>query len=143
MTPKAQQLGLSRYGITDVTEVLYNPSYDLLFEEETRADLEGFEKGVVTSLGAVAVDTGIFTGRSPKDKYIVRDDVTRDTVWWADQGKNDNKPMSQDTWEQLKGLVTQQLSGKRLFVVDTFCGANADTRLAVRFITEVAWQAHS
>ena len=142
MTSKAQQLGLSQYGITDVTEILYNPSYDQLFEEETRADLEGYEKGVVTSLGAVAVDTGIFTGRSPKDKYIVRDDVTRDTVWWADQGKNDNKPMSPDTWEHLKGLVTRQLSGKRLFVVDTFCGANPDTRLSVRFVTEVAWQAH-
>ncbi|TOL44169.1 hypothetical protein CGH97_24595, partial [Vibrio parahaemolyticus] len=91
-----------------------------------------------------AVDTGIFTGRSPKDKYIVRDDVTRDTVWWADQGKgkNDNKPMSQEVWADLKHIVTEQLSGKRLFIIDAFCGANADTRLKVRFITEVAWQAH-
>src|SRR5690554_4787743 len=135
-------LDLSQYGITDVTEIVYNPSYDLLFEEETRPDLEGYEKGRVTSSGAVAVDTGIFTGRSPKDKYIVRDDTTRDTVWWSDQGKNDNKPISTETWGELKGLVTQQLSGKRLFVVDAFCGANTDTRLAVRFITEVAWQAH-
>src|SRR5690606_6342561 len=118
------------------------PSYELLFEEETRPGLEGYEKGVVTNLGAVAVDTGIFTGRSPKDKYIVRDDVTRDTFWWADQGKNDNKPITPEIWSDLKEIVAKQLSGKRLFVVDTFCGANEDTRLAVRFITEVAWQAH-
>ena len=135
-------LDLSHYGITEATEIVYNPSYDLLFEEETRDDLTGYEKGIVTELGAVAVDTGIFTGRSPKDKYIVRDDTTKDTVWWSDQGKNDNKPIDQETWSHLKGLVTTQLSGKRLFVVDTFCGANEDTRLAVRFITEVAWQAH-
>lgn len=135
-------LDLSQYGITEATEIVYNPSYEQLFEEETRSDLQGYEKGTVTELGAVAVDTGIFTGRSPKDKYIVRDDTTRDTVWWSDQGKNDNKPIDQETWSHLKGLVTKQLSGKRLFVVDTFCGANEDTRLAVRFITEVAWQAH-
>lgn len=135
-------LDLSQYGITEATEIVYNPSYELLFEEETRDDLTGYEKGIVTELGAVAVDTGIFTGRSPKDKYIVRDDTTKDTVWWSDQGKNDNKPIDQETWSHLKGLVTTQLSGKRLFVVDTFCGANEDTRLAVRFITEVAWQAH-
>ncbi|WP_341504163.1 phosphoenolpyruvate carboxykinase (ATP) [Gallaecimonas sp. GXIMD4217] len=136
------ELDLGQYGITDVAEILYNPSYEQLFEEETRPDLQGYEKGTLTKLGAVAVDTGIFTGRSPKDKYIVRDDVTRDTLWWSDQGKNDNKPMSPETWAHLKGLVTQQLSGKRLFVVDTFCGANEDSRLKVRFITEVAWQAH-
>lgn len=135
-------LDLSQYGITDVTEIVYNPSYDLLFAEETRSDLEGYEQGRVTKTGAVAVDTGIFTGRSPKDKYIVRDDTTRDTVWWSDQGKNDNKPISPEVWTDLKQLVTNQLSGKRLFVVDTYCGANEDTRLAVRFITEVAWQAH-
>ncbi|MGX5915400.1 phosphoenolpyruvate carboxykinase (ATP) [Aliidiomarina sp. Khilg15.8] len=135
-------LDLSQYGITEATEIVYNPSYEQLFEEETRSDLQGYEKGTVTELGAVAVDTGIFTGRSPKDKYIVRDDTTRDTLWWSDQGKNDNKPIDQETWTHLKGLVTNQLSGKRLFVVDTFCGANEDTRLAVRFITEVAWQAH-
>ncbi|HHR6130384.1 TPA: phosphoenolpyruvate carboxykinase (ATP) [Providencia alcalifaciens] len=135
---------LEKYGIHDVAEVVYNPSYELLFQEETKPGLEGYERGTVTTLGAVAVDTGIFTGRSPKDKYIVRDDVTRDTVWWADQGKgkNDNKPMSQEVWSSLKHIVTEQLSGKRLFVVDAFCGANADTRLKVRFITEVAWQAH-
>uniref|UniRef100_UPI004048C597 phosphoenolpyruvate carboxykinase (ATP) n=1 Tax=Rheinheimera sp. TaxID=1869214 RepID=UPI004048C597 len=135
-------LDLGQYGITDVTEIVYNPSYDLLFAEETRADLQGYEQGKLTKLGAVSVDTGIFTGRSPKDKYIVRDDTTRDTVWWSDQGKNDNKAITPAVWADLKALVTQQLSGKRLFVVDTFCGANADTRLAVRFITEVAWQAH-
>ena len=135
-------IDLSEYGINDVQEVIYNPSYDLLFEEETNAGLSGYEKGVITQSGAVSVDTGIFTGRSPKDKYIVRDDTTRDTVWWSDQGKNDNKPMSTETWAELKGLVSTQLSGKRLFVVDTFCGANEDTRLKVRFITEVAWQAH-
>ncbi|MDC9592946.1 phosphoenolpyruvate carboxykinase (ATP) [Xenorhabdus sp. IM139775] len=135
---------LAVYGIRGVSEIVYNPSYELLFSEETQSSLQGYERGTLTDLGAVAVDTGIFTGRSPKDKYIVRDDVSRDTVWWADQGKgkNDNKPLSQETWSHLKGLVTQQLSGKRLFVVDAFCGANADTRLKVRFITEVAWQAH-
>ena len=142
MTAPENSIDLSQYGINDVSEVVYNPSYELLFSEETKAGLEGFDKGVVTELGAVNVDTGIFTGRSPKDKYIVRDDVSRDTVWWSDQGKNDNKPMSTETWTELKGLVTTQLSGKRLFVVDTYCGANDDTRLKVRFITEVAWQAH-
>jgi phosphoenolpyruvate carboxykinase (ATP) len=135
---------LLAYGINNVPEVVYNPGYDLLYQEEIRPDLKGFEKGTVTNLGAVAVDTGIFTGRSPKDKYIVRDDTTRDTVWWSDQGKgkNDNKPLSQEVWSDLKRLVTQQLSGKRLFIVDAFCGANENSRLKVRFITEVAWQAH-
>jgi phosphoenolpyruvate carboxykinase (ATP) len=142
MISSQKTLDLSIYGINNVTEVVYNPSYELLFEEETKPGLEGYEKGVVTELGAVAVDTGIFTGRSPKDKYIVRDDVTRDTVWWSDQGKNDNKPMTPETWADIKQQVTEQLSNKRLFVVDTFCGANEDTRLCVRFITEVAWQAH-
>ncbi|MFC0445989.1 phosphoenolpyruvate carboxykinase (ATP) [Pseudidiomarina halophila] len=135
-------LDLSQYGITDVNEIIHNPSYDQLFAEETRSDLQGYEKGVVTKLGAVAVDTGIFTGRSPKDKYIVRDETTKDTLWWADQGKNDNKAISPEVWADLKATVTEQLSGKRLFIVDTFCGANEDTRLSVRFITEVAWQAH-
>lgn len=140
LTPK----DLQQYGIHDISEVIYNPSYELLFDEETKPELIGYERGTLTSLGAIAVDTGIFTGRSPKDKYIVRDDITRDTVWWADQGKgkNDNKPLSKEVWRDLKSLVTEQLSGKRLFVVDAFCGANADTRLKVRFITEVAWQAH-
>jgi len=135
---------LATYGINDTREIVYNPDYDLLFKEETAPGLQGFERGQVTELGAVNVDTGIFTGRSPKDKYIVRDDTTRNTVWWADQGKgkNDNKPLSQEVWSELKALVTQQLSSKRLFIIDAFCGANADSRLKVRFITEVAWQAH-
>ncbi|EEQ10750.1 phosphoenolpyruvate carboxykinase (ATP) [Yersinia mollaretii] len=135
---------LAAYGIHNVSEIVYNPSYDLLFQEETKPTLEGYERGTLTTTGAIAVDTGIFTGRSPKDKYIVRDAITQDTVWWADQGKgkNDNKPLSQETWSHLKELVTEQLSGKRLFVVDTFCGANPDSRLRVRFVTEVAWQAH-
>ncbi|ORU90064.1 MAG: phosphoenolpyruvate carboxykinase (ATP) [Cycloclasticus sp. symbiont of Poecilosclerida sp. M] len=135
-------LDLTQYGITDASEVIHNPSFDFLYAEETRDDLAGYEKGTVTISGAVAVDTGIFTGRSPKDKYIVMDDVSRDTIWWSTQGKNDNKPLSKENWARLRNVVTEQLSGQRLFVVDTFCGANKDTRLAVRFIVEVAWQAH-
>ncbi|HIF9546135.1 TPA: phosphoenolpyruvate carboxykinase (ATP) [Photobacterium damselae] len=138
----AINMDLSQYGIKNVTEVVRNPSYEMLFEEETKPGLEGYEKGIVTELGAVAVDTGIFTGRSPKDKFIVKDDTTRDTMWWADQGTNDNKALGQEAWNDLKALVTDQLSGKRLFVVDGYCGANPDTRLCIRVITEVAWQAH-
>ncbi len=133
---------LSKYGITGVSEIVYNPSYDSLFNEEMADNLTGFEKGVITSNGTVAVDTGIFTGRSPKDKYIVKDDTTRDTIWWSDQGKNDNKPINQDTWSHLKQLVSTELSNKRLFVIDAYCGANESSRLKVRFIMEVAWQAH-
>lgn len=133
---------LEQYGITGVEEIYYNPSYEFLFEQETRPDLEGYEKGTLTGSGAVAVDTGIFTGRSPKDKYLVRDDTSRDTVWWSDQGKNDNKPIDQSTWDSLKSLVTAGLSGKRLYVVDAICGANENSHLKVRFIMEVAWQAH-
>ncbi len=135
---------LARYGIHQAADIVYNPSYELLFAEETRADLPPLERGTLTQLGALNVATGEFTGRSPKDKYIVRDDTTRDTVWWSDNGtgKNDNQPLSPEVWQHLKTLVGNQLSGKRLFVVDAFCGANADTRLKVRFITEVAWQAH-
>ncbi|MFZ1873196.1 MAG: phosphoenolpyruvate carboxykinase (ATP) [Chania sp.] len=135
---------LTRYGIHHASEIVYNPSYEQLFAEETRTDLPPLERGTLTQLGAVNVDTGEFTGRSPKDKYIVRDDTTRDTVWWSDSGtgKNDNQPLSPEVWQHLKTLVGNQLSNKRLFVVDAFCGANADTRLKVRFITEVAWQAH-
>lgn len=135
---------LQTYGIESVSEIVHNPDYDTLYREELDPALTGFERGTLTSLGAVSVDTGIFTGRSPKDKYIVRDDITRDTLWWADEGKgkNDNKALSVETWQHLKALVTHELSGKRLFVVDAFCGANPDSRLAVRFITEVAWQAH-
>ncbi len=135
---------LADYGITTSAEIIYNPDYATLFTEETLPNLSGFEKGIVTSTGAVAVNTGEFTGRSPKDKYIVRDETTRDTVWWSDQGKgkNDNHPLSQEIWIHLKSLVCKQLSDKRLFIIDAWCGANVDTRLAVRFVTEVAWQAH-
>ena len=133
---------LRQYGISDVEEIYYNPSYEFLFEQETLDDLEGYEKGTITECGAVAVDTGIFTGRSPKDKYIVRDDISRDTVWWSDQGKNDNKPIDKDTWDHLKSIVAERLSGKRLYVMDTICGANENSHLQVRFIMEVAWQAH-
>ncbi|WP_240207274.1 phosphoenolpyruvate carboxykinase (ATP) [Vibrio sp. CyArs1] len=140
---KAAQIDLTKYGITGVIDIVRNPSYEQLFEEETREGLEGYEKGIVTELGAVAVDTGIFTGRSPKDKFIVNDDTTRDTMWWtSDKVKNDNKPMSKEAWDDLKLLVTGQLSNKRLFVIDGYCGANPDTRLCIRIITEVAWQAH-
>jgi phosphoenolpyruvate carboxykinase (ATP) len=136
-------LDLEKYGITGASEIVYNPSYDVLYNEETKTDLEGFEKGVVTEMGAVNVMTGVFTGRSPKDKWIVKDDVTRDTIWWnSDAAKNDNKPISEDVWVDLKKLVVDELSNKRLFVVDTFCGSNEDSRMKVRFITEVAWQAH-
>jgi len=136
-------IDLSKYGIQDVKEVVHNPSYDLLYAEETKPELEGFEKGQVTELGAVNVMTGVFTGRSPKDKYIVKDDTTKDTLWWTnDVSPNDNKPVSTEVWNDLKANTVQQLSGKRLFVVDSFCGANEDTRLKVRFIMEVAWQAH-
>lgn len=133
---------LSVYGIADVVKIYYNPSYELLFEHETNSELEGFEKAVVTESGAVSVNTGEFTGRSPKDKYLVKDETTKDNVWWSDQGTNDNKAIGEVVWHELKHLVTEQLSEKTLYVVDAFCGANEDTRLSVRFITEVAWQAH-
>ncbi|WP_010128194.1 phosphoenolpyruvate carboxykinase (ATP) [Haemophilus sputorum] len=134
---------LAQLGITQVKEIVRNPSYEQLFEEEMASNLEGYEKGVLTNTGAVAVDTGIFTGRSPKDKYIVYDDSSKEHVWWtSDTAKNDNKPMTPETWKSLKALVTGELSGKRLFVIDAFCGASEHHRLAVRIITEVAWQAH-
>lgn len=137
------KLDLSKYGITGTTEIVYNPSYELLFEEETKAGLEGFEKGQVTELGAVNVMTGIYTGRSPKDKFIVMDENSKDTVWWtSDEYKNDNHPATEEAWHAVKELAKKELSNKRLFVVDAFCGANPDTRMAVRFIVEVAWQAH-
>jgi phosphoenolpyruvate carboxykinase (ATP) len=136
-------LDLSRYGITDVQEIVYNPSYELLFRDETNPSLKGFEKGYVTELGAVNVMTGEFTGRSPKDKFIVKDETTKDTIWWTSQhAKNDNKPTTPQVWKELKDITVKQLSGKKLYVVDTFCGANVDSRLKVRFIMEVAWQAH-
>ncbi|BBL87481.1 phosphoenolpyruvate carboxykinase [ATP] [Vibrio rotiferianus] len=140
---KAATLDLTKHGLHNVKEVVRNPSYEMLFEEETRADLTGYERGVVTELGAVAVDTGIFTGRSPKDKYIVKDATTEEHMWWtSDAVKNDNKAINKEVWVDLKELVTNQLSGKRLFVIDGYCGANPDTRLSIRVITEVAWQAH-
>ena len=132
-----------KYGITGVTEVLYNPSYEVLFNEETKPGLEGYDRGVETELGAINVMTGVFTGRSPKDKFIVMDDQSRDTVWWtSDNYKNDNKPASIETWNALKQLAQKELSGKKLYVVDGFCGTHKDTRMKVRFIMEVAWQAH-
>ena len=134
---------LTKYGITGTTEVLYNPSYEVLFEEETKDGLTGYDKGQVTELGAVNVMTGIYTGRSPKDKFIVMDENSKDTVWWtSDEYKNDNKPASQEAWAAVKEIAQKELSGKKLYVIDGFCGANKDTRMAVRFIMEVAWQAH-
>ena len=137
------EINLSKYGITGTTEIVHNPSYEKLFEEETKAGLEGYEVGQETELGAVNVMTGIYTGRSPKDKYIVMDKNSKDTVWWtSDEYKNDNHPMTEDTWAVVKDIAKKELCNKRLFVVDAFCGANKDTRMAIRFIVEVAWQAH-
>ena len=137
------KLDLTKYGITGTTEIVYNPSYEQLFEEETKPGLEGYEKGQVSELGAVNVMTGIYTGRSPKDKYIVMDDTSKDTVWWtSDEYKNDNHPASQEAWAAVKAIAQKELSNKRLYVVDAFCGANKDTRMAIRFVMEVAWQAH-
>ncbi len=136
-------LDLTKYGINNVTEIVYNPSYEQLFADETDPALEGFDKGQETELGAVNVMTGIYTGRSPKDKFIVMDDVSKDTVWWTTpEYPNDNHPASEETWAACKKLAIEELSGKKLYVVDCFCGANKDTRMAVRFIMEVAWQAH-
>ena len=136
-------LDLTKYGITGATEIVHNPSYEKLFEEETKAGLEGFEKGQETELGAVNVKTGIYTGRSPKDKFIVLDENSKDTVWWTTpEYPNDNKPASQEAWAAVKEIAKKELSNKRLFVVDGFCGANKETRMSVRFIMEVAWQAH-
>ena len=134
---------LAKYGIEGTTEVVYNPSYEELFGEETLPTLEGFERGVVTELGAVNVMTGVYTGRSPKDKFIVLDEKSKDTVWWTTpEYPNDNKAASEEAWTAVKNLAVEELSGKKLYVVDGFCGANKDTRMAVRFIMEVAWQAH-
>ena len=137
------KIDLTQYGITGTTEIIYNPSYEELFKEETLPTLEGFEKGVVTELGAVNVMTGIYTGRSPKDKFIVLDENSKDNVWWtSEEYKNDNKPVTEKTWAAVKEIAVKELSNKKLYVVDRFCGANKDTRMAVRFIVEVAWQAH-
>ncbi|SEH21226.1 MULTISPECIES: phosphoenolpyruvate carboxykinase (ATP) [unclassified Selenomonas] len=136
-------IDLSQYGITGVKEILHNPSYEVLFEEETKEGLTGFDKGQLTELGAVNVMTGVYTGRSPKDKFIVMDENSKDTVWWtSDEYKNDNHPASQEAWAAVKEIAKKELSDKKLYVVDAFCGANKDTRMAVRFIMEVAWQAH-
>ncbi len=138
-----KQIDLTKYGITGTTEIVYNPSFEMLFEEELKEDLTGFERGQLSELGAVNVMTGIYTGRSPKDKFIVMDENSKDTVWWTtDEYKNDNHPASEETWRVVKDIAIKELSGKRLFVVDAFCGTNADTRMAIRFIMEVAWQAH-
>ena len=136
-------LDLTKYGITGTVEIVHNPSYEVLFAEETKAGLEGFEKGQETELGAVNVMTGIYTGRSPKDKFLVKDATSENTVWWtSEEYKNDNKPVTTETWNVLKELAAKELSNKKLFVVDGYCGANEATRLKVRFIMEVAWQAH-
>jgi phosphoenolpyruvate carboxykinase (ATP) len=138
-----KSISLEKYGIKNAEEIIYNPSYDLLYHEELKPGLQGFERGQLSELGAVNVMTGDFTGRSPKDKYIVKDAITEDTIWWpSEKAPNDNKPISQDTWNALKENTVSQLSNQKLFVVDTFCGANENTRLKVRFIVEVAWQAH-
>ncbi|MBO5361607.1 MAG: phosphoenolpyruvate carboxykinase (ATP) [Paludibacteraceae bacterium] len=138
-----KQLDLTQYGIVGTTEIVHNPSYEVLFAEETKAELTGFDKGQETELGAVNVMTGVYTGRSPKDKFIVDDAQSHDNVWWTSEDyKNDNKPMSEATWAVVKDIALKELSNKRLFVVDAFCGTNPDTRIAVRFIVEVAWQAH-
>ena len=138
-----KKIDLTKYGINDVKEIIYNPSYEALFKDEMDPKLEGYDKGQLTELNAVNVMTGIYTGRSPKDKYIVMDKNSKDTVWWtSDEYKNDNHPMSEEVWAKVKKLAQKQLSGKKLYVVDAFCGANKDTRMAIRFIMEVAWQAH-
>ncbi|MCP4002068.1 MAG: phosphoenolpyruvate carboxykinase (ATP) [Gammaproteobacteria bacterium] len=142
MIPEKLISSLKQHGISGPLSVNHNPSYDELFDAETSPERTGFEVGTLTTLGAVAVDTGIFTGRSPKDKYFVKDNTTKDTIWWSDQGRNDNKPISEETWAQLKTVVGQQLSGKSLYVDDLYCGADPHTRLRVRFVTEVAWQSH-
>jgi phosphoenolpyruvate carboxykinase (ATP) len=136
-------IDLSQYGITGTTEIVYNPSYEQLFEEETRPELTGYDKGQVSELGAVNVMTGIYTGRSPKDKFIVMDENSKDTVWWtSEEYPNDNHPASEETWAAVKEIAREELSNKKLYVVDGFCGANKDTRMGIRFIMEVAWQAH-
>ena len=138
-----KKIDLTQYGITGTTEVVYNPSYEVLFEEETKPGLTGYDKGQVSELGAVNVMTGVYTGRSPKDKFIVDDANSHDTVWWtSDEYKNDNHRATEQAWAAVKEIAQKELSDKKLYVVDAFCGANKDTRMAVRFIMEVAWQAH-
>ena len=137
------KIDLSKYGIVGTTEVIYNPSFEQLFEDELNPALEGYEKGQLTELGAVNVMTGIYTGRSPKDKYIVKDATSENTVWWtSDEYKNDNKTVTPAVWDELKGIALKELSNKKLYVMDGFCGANRASCLRIRFIVEVAWQAH-
>ncbi|MBO6300498.1 MAG: phosphoenolpyruvate carboxykinase (ATP), partial [Lachnospiraceae bacterium] len=137
------QIDLSKYGINGVKEIIYNPSYEQLFKDEMDPSLTGYDKGQNTELDAVNVMTGIYTGRSPKDKFIVDDATSHDTVWWtSEEYPNDNHRASQEAWDACKKLAVEELSNKKLYVVDAFCGANKDTRMAVRFIMEVAWQAH-
>ena len=138
-----KHLDLLKYGIKEVAEVIYNPSYETLYKEETNPNLTGFDRGQLTELGAINVMTGVYTGRSPKDKFFVMDDVSKDTVWWTSpEYPNDNKPITKDAWRELKRIAVGELSGKKLYVVDAFCGASVKTRIKVRFIMEVAWQAH-
>ncbi len=138
-----KKIDLTQYGITGTTEIVYNPSYEVLFNEETQPGLTGYDKGQVSELGAVNVMTGVYTGRSPKDKFIVDDANSHDTVWWtSDEYKNDNHRATEQAWAAVKEIAQKELSNKKLYVVDAFCGANKDTRMAVRFIMEVAWQAH-
>ena len=142
-TQTTKTISLEKYGIKNPSEIIYNPSFETLYNEELDSNLEGYEKGQISELGAINVMTGEFTGRSPKDKYIVEDAITKNTIWWnSEKAPNDNKRISQTTWNALKETSVSQLSGKRLFVIDAFCGANENTRLKVRFIMEVAWQAH-
>ncbi|PKP17551.1 MAG: phosphoenolpyruvate carboxykinase (ATP), partial [Bacteroidetes bacterium HGW-Bacteroidetes-22] len=146
MTERTNKLrtALNKYGFGDLTEIYHNLSYDELFAHETNPSLEGFEKGFVTNTGAVAVDTGIFTGRSPKDKYIVEEETSHENIWWKTSGRksSDNKPVSEGTWKELYGLAVQQLNGKKIYVMDGYAGANPDTRIKIRVVTEVAWMAH-
>ncbi len=137
------KIDLTQYGITGTPEIIHNPSYEQLYIDETNPALEGYEKGQKTELDTVNVMTGIYTGRSPKDKFFVEDSVSKDTIWWtSDEYKNDNKPITKAAWDSLKAIADKELSNKTLYVVDAFCGTNPDSRLAVRFIVEVAWQAH-
>ena len=135
---------LATYGIqTGTAEVLYNPSYEVLFNEETKEGLTGYDKGQETELGAINVMTGIYTGRSPKDKFIVDDETSHDTIWWdSEEYHNDNHRASKETWAAVKEIAKKELSNKKLYVVDGYCGTHRDTRMKVRFIMEVAWQAH-
>lgn len=139
-----RDLGLETVGITEWEALYHNLSYEELFEYEMAPGLTGFERGMLTSLGAVNVDTGEFTGRSPKDKYFVVEPSSKDHIWWkdAENPKSDNKPITPEVWDALYAIATRELNGKKLYVQDGFAGTNPDTRLGVRVIAEVAWQAH-